>query len=48
MSYSSSEKKIKADFDNFKKILSDRMRAFLKDGLLSGEASSWAQIYKST
>jgi SAM-dependent methyltransferase len=48
MSYSSSGKKIKADFDNFKKILSDRMRPFLKNGILSGEASSWALIYKST
>ena len=48
MSYSSSEKKIKADFDNFKKILANRTRPFLKDGILSGEASSWALIYRST
>ena len=48
MSYSSSAKKIKTDFDIFKKILADRMRPFLRDGMLSGEASSWALIYRPT
>jgi hypothetical protein len=47
MSYSRGTKKIKTDIDNFKKQLADRMRPFLKDGVLSGEASSWALIYRS-
>ena len=47
MSYSRLAKKIKTDIDNFKKQLADRMRPFLRDGVLSGEASSWALIYRS-
>jgi ubiquinone/menaquinone biosynthesis C-methylase UbiE len=47
MSYSRRGKKISTDFDNFKKQLADRMRPFLRDGVLSGEASSWALIYRS-
>jgi SAM-dependent methyltransferase len=47
MSYSSSTKKIRTDLDNFKKVLADRLRPFLRDGILLGEASSWALIYRS-
>jgi SAM-dependent methyltransferase len=47
MSYSSSAKKIQTNLDDFKKTLADRMRPFLRDGILSGEASSWALIYRS-
>src|SRR5262245_37734089 len=47
MSYSCSTQKIRIDFDNFKKILADQMRPFLRDGMVSGEASSWALIYGS-
>jgi SAM-dependent methyltransferase len=47
MSYSSSARKIKTDLDNFKEKLSDQMRPFLRNGVLCGEASSWALIYRS-
>jgi SAM-dependent methyltransferase len=48
MSFTSCQKRIEADLDNFKETLSDRMRPFLKNGILSGEASCWALIYGPT
>jgi hypothetical protein len=47
MSYSTSAIKLKTDLDNFKEMLADQMRPFLRNGILSGEASSWALIYRS-